>query len=284
MHGLLAMAALHLAYLHRYKSVHYLQLCDKHQTIALKQFRTILSGEINAEVADALLALASTISVSSMARSCAAAEAIEGPKATSMDNVAELLFLTRGVRDVVEVTHDYIRQGPMGELFESHRMPAGTDVTLPEEVSNQLAAVSQMLSSWGLDSEALTHCQSALTDLEEIYKNISYWAARGHVDTGQVWRWKTMVTTGYVRLVQARCQPALIIFAYYAAATTAVRTAWYTQNWSEYAVKGVSLELDDTMQQWLEWPRRQVEERLTVLGVQLTEDDSTSLKTIIGYR
>ena len=282
MHGLLALSALHLAYLNQYKSAQYLQLCDKHQTIAVKEFRVLLSIEVNPESADALLALASTISISSMARSCAAAEASEGAKATSMDNVAELLFLTRGVRDIVEVTYDYVRPGPMGELFDAHRMPEGTGITIPQEVLDQFTAVRQMLATWGLDPEALTHCQSALTDLVEIYENIVYWGSIGNVETGQVWRWKTMVTTGYVRLVQARCQPALIIFAYYAAATTAVRTAWYTQHWGEYAVRGVSFELDADMLLWIEWPRQQVEERMSALGLQLGKEDDTK-KSIVGH-
>ena len=282
MHGILALSALHLAYLHRYEATEYLQLCDKHQTVALKKFRTILSSEIDPDVADALFALASTISVSSMARSCAAAEAMEGPRAVSMDNVTELFFLIRGVRDVIDVTRDYIARGPMAELFDAHRMPEGTEITLPDEVSAQFSALRQMLVTWGLDPEALAHCQSALTDLDEIYRNIIYWASRGHVETGQVFRWKIMVNTGYVRLVQARCQPALIIFAYYAAATTAVRTAWYTQNWGEYAVRGVSFELDAHVLPLIEWPTRQVEQRMAALGVQLPPEQVTPM-SLIGH-
>lgn len=63
MHGILALSALHLAYLSGYQDSKYLQLCDKHQTIALKRFREILSGDIDPSVSDALFALSATISV-----------------------------------------------------------------------------------------------------------------------------------------------------------------------------------------------------------------------------
>ena len=63
MHGILALSALHLAYLSNYQETKYLQLCDKHQSIALKRFREILSGEIDPSVSDALFALSATISV-----------------------------------------------------------------------------------------------------------------------------------------------------------------------------------------------------------------------------
>jgi hypothetical protein len=282
MHGILALSALHLAYLRQYNSPKYLQLCDKHQTIALKKFRDILASEIDPEVADALFALAATISVSSMARACASAEAAGEPKSMTMEDVAEFFFLTRGVRDVIEITHDHIRAGPLSQLFDAHRMPEGTEVTLPLEVSDQFSALREMVATRGLDPEALTHCQSALTDLDDIYQNIYYWAARGEVYSGQVIRWITMVTTGYVRLVQARNQPALVIFAYFAAATSAVRTAWYIQNWGLYALRGLSLELEESMLHWVHWPARQLEERMSVLGVQLPQEEAASTKPLFG--
>lgn len=84
MHGLLALSALHLAYLNPSSSSKYLQLCDKHQAIALQKFRAILSSNIDPSLADALFALSSTISVSAMARSCAVAPASNHSKAMDM--------------------------------------------------------------------------------------------------------------------------------------------------------------------------------------------------------
>lgn len=73
MHGLLAFAALHLALIKPESSVKYLQLCDRHQAIALQKFRSVLSSPeaFDSELADALFALSVTLSLSSMARSCA---------------------------------------------------------------------------------------------------------------------------------------------------------------------------------------------------------------------
>ena len=283
MHGILAFSALHLAYLHRYKSAQYLQLCDKHQAVALKKFRTILSSDIDPEMADSLFALASIISVSSMARSCAAAEATAGPGTMDMNDVTELFFLVRGVRDVIQATHDHVIQGPMAAVFHAHRMPEGTNATFPDEVDFQFNALRQMLATWGLDPEALTHCQTALTYLEDIYQNIMYFGPRGQIETGQIFRWKIAVPVEYIRLVQARCQPALVIFAYYAAAATADRTQWYTQHWGEYAIRGVSLELDEEMLRWMEWPMRQVTERMAILGVQLPREEESGAKSLVGF-
>lgn len=197
MHGILALSALHLAYLQQYKAPRYLRLSDKHQALALKQFRSILAADINEDVSDALFALSATISVCSMARACAQAELTPGePKAMTMEDVSEYFFLTRGVRDVIHVTYDRVSTGPLSKLFDAHRMPEGTIVTLPDEVLQQFSALRQMLETWGLDPEALTHCRAALADLEDIYCNIYWWARNEEVYTGQVIRWITMVTTG----------------------------------------------------------------------------------------
>ena len=192
----------------------------------------------------------------------------------TMEDVAEYFFLTRGVRDVIHVTYETVRSGPLSELFDAHRMPEGTIVTLPAEVQGQFAALREMLATWGLDPEALTHCQSALTDLEEIYCNIYWYSSNEDVYVGQVIRWITMVTTGYVRLVQARNQPALILFAYFAAATSAVPTVFYIQNWGLYALRGLSLELDESMLHWVSWPARMLEDRMSILNVTLTQSEA----------
>ena len=288
MHGLLALAALHLAYLNPDSSIRYLQMCDKHQAIALKKFRTILSTDINPELADSLFALAATMSISSVARSCAIVEA----RTIDIDDVVELFFLTRGVRDVILVTYEHITSGPMLEMFENSEYPAGTEVSLyvsclredfkdsqladaifrPQPVSDQFNSVRTFLKEYGLDPEALTHCESALNDLEEIYRNVQYFGHYKPIETGQVWRWKTMVTTGFVRLIAARCPPALVILAYYAASNTALRTAWYAQNWGEYVIRGISRELEPGMQYWLAWPTKQVEERMSSLGVRIFDN------------
>lgn len=269
MHGILATSALHLAYLNRYRSGHYLQLSDKHQTVAVRTYRSLLDTDINAENADALFILASIISVTTMARSCEEAEVADVPRCMSMESVTEFFFLTRGVRDVIHAAYEYISAGPMTALFDSQKMPPGTQVQLPVEVKQQFHAITHLLDGWGLDPEALVHCKRALADLREVYETIAYFAPTSFIETGTVWRWPINVPTGFVRLVAACNQPALVIFMYFAAIVSAVRNTWYNEKWSEFAINGASVTLDESMRHWTEWPRLQVESRMAILGVQL---------------
>jgi hypothetical protein len=267
MHGLLAATALHLAHSHRDRTAHFLRLADKHQTVALSAFRSVLATDINVDNADALFGLASILSISAMARACGDAETADVPGAMSMDSVTEFFFLTRGVSDVIRACNGYVQQGPMHALFDIQRLPDDAILTLPSSVIDQFDGIQQMLHEWDLDPEALRHCEGALADLRHIYEAIAYFSP-DIIETGTVWRWPINVPTPFVRLVQACCQPALVIFAHFAAAAIAVRPAWYNRDWSDYAIIGVSVNLDESMQHWLEWPRAQAKDRLAILGVQ----------------
>ena len=106
-----------------------------------------------------------------------------------------------------------------------------------------------------------------------MYENIAYIALTAEIDIGDLSRWQVFVSTGYIRLIQARNPPALIILAYYAVAMTTVRAAWYTQNWAEYTLRGIRQDLPGPMQEYIQWPLEQVQTRLNELGVR--SPDST---------
>ncbi|KAK5163949.1 uncharacterized protein LTR77_010345 [Saxophila tyrrhenica] len=267
MHGILAATAMHMSHQQGHRAAHYLRLSDKHQTVALGVYRSVLATDINSENADALFALASLISVSAMARACIEAEAADPPGTMNMESVTEFFFLTRGVRDVISVTHEHIQRGPMVALFDIQRMPEGVKVTLPPSVGDQFVAIDEMLHSWGLDPDALATCETALKNLQQVYQTIVYYAPTQIIENATVWIWPIQVPSPFVRLVQACCQPALVIFAHFAAIAAAVRMAWYNQNWSVYAINGVSVALDESMKHWVDWPRAQAKDLMAVLGV-----------------
>jgi hypothetical protein len=156
---------------------------------------------------------------------------------------------------------------------------------LPPEVDQHFDDVLQMLRSSRLDPDALGHCENALMLLKDVYSAIWYISTHAVIESGTVWRWAVQASAGYIRLVQAGCQPALVIFAHFATATSAVRTAWYTQHWAEYAINGMELALDETMQHWVQWPREHARERLKVLGVQLPadDDDDDMVQPMLGH-
>lgn len=283
LHGIIALSALHLAHLEREQSTKYLRMYDKHQAIALARFRTTLSSDLDPEMGGALFALATTLSVSSTARSCAVPETMPHPAVMDMNDVIELFFLTKGVRDIIRVTGDHIRKGPMAPIFNATTYPDGIDILLPPSVADRVKALHRMVAQYGLDLDAAEHCHSALRELEHIYRNIQYWAGIGNVEIGHVWQWQTRVTNEFVKLIQARSPPALVILAHYAAGMSAVQQTWFTQNWAQFTIRGVSFELPARMQHWIEWPLQQVQESMAVLGVTTSKGEPQPRTLFIGF-
>jgi hypothetical protein len=85
-------------------------------------------------------------------------------------------------------------------MLENYTHPPGTQVLLPIHIQSQFEALKHMLPTQMLDQEALGHCQKALTELEEIYKNIVYFSQTSNIDMGHVSQWQAKVTMGYVLL------------------------------------------------------------------------------------
>lgn len=151
MHGLLAFAALHLAYVEPDRSPKYLQVCDKHQAVALEEFRTILSSPFESDLADALFALSGILPISSMARSCTRSETAT----LDMDTVSELFMLTRGVKHVIQLSREHIKDSPLEAMLESRSCPVDAAVHLPTTISAAFKVIRNMLTTFSMDEESL---------------------------------------------------------------------------------------------------------------------------------
>lgn len=257
MHGILALSALHIAHTRPVEADKYLRLCDKHQTKALEMFRTVLCTDITPEISTALFALSSTISILSMGRSCADAMSMPEPRYVSMEQVAELFLLTRGVRDLIHTCMEWVSSGPLGPMLDGHYIPDQHDVQLPVALQKQFINLQYMLEEC-CAVEYRPECERALRRLEDIYRNVLQVSATGEVETGQIWRWMLLVPCEFVTMIRACFPPALILLAHFAAVSLTVRKAWYTNDWGHYVLTGISMVLyGSDMYSYLDWPMEQ---------------------------
>ena len=118
-------------------------------------------------------------------------------------------------------------------------------VLLPTSVARQFDKLQDMLNAeCSGHAENLSHCTNALAELRELYRHLHYFVLRDKVDTGRVWRWSSALDSEYLQLVKHKHQPALVVLAHFAAANALARDIWFVNDWSEYAVRGISMELD----------------------------------------
>ncbi|KAK4952100.1 hypothetical protein LTR10_010020 [Elasticomyces elasticus] len=285
---MLALSALHLADQHTTDPDtvgRYLRLCDRHQSIAIAALRDALTAQFTPENSGAFFALAATTSVSSMARSTILAKLQQPTPFISVDEIAEALTLTKGMREVVGMTAAHT---PISVMFTSYRMDSMQEryVQLPTEIFTRFAALRELCeqqcgSSGSPDAmttpssasssdpsnitDTLTPCLVAVTELQDIYLNLRHFMGLSRVETGTIWRWAACLPLDFARLITARHPVALVIVAHFAATTVALRKAWYVQDWGQYALEGIERELEEGMRGWLEWPRECLKGEMGVL-------------------
>jgi len=257
MHGVLALSALHIACLRPMQATHYASLCDKHQASALASYRQILT-HITDDVAGALFALATILSISSIARGTLRASQMEGSQYISVESICELLFLTRGVREVKEATGELVSKGPFSVVLYGHDVSADVEVTLSPKLMGVFRELERMVHEHCIDTDQRKHCSEALAYLHSVYLSMLAKYSLGDLEMGHVWRWTAMLSYDFIRMVQAEFPPALVITAYFTVAAMMLRDMWFVTTWGKYALDGIRVALKGQLEEYLAWPEEQM--------------------------
>jgi hypothetical protein len=257
MHGVLALAALHLACSKPTQATKYTSLCDRHQASALVSYRQILT-HITDDVADALFALATILSISSLARATLRASQMEDQQYISVSSICELLYLTRGVREVKEATGELINKGPFSVVLFGHQVSADVQVTMSPKTLGVFRELEQMVHENCLEVDQRKHCSEAVAHLHSVFETVLAKYLLGDLEMGHIWRWTAMLSYDFIKMVQAEYPPALIITAHFTVATMMLREMWYVSNWGNLALDGIRIALKGELEEYLRWPEEQM--------------------------
>jgi hypothetical protein len=257
MHGLLALSALHLATMKPTEIDKYATLCDKHQASALASYRQILT-HITDDVVDALFALSTILSISSLARATLKASQMEGTPYISVDSICELMYLTRGVREVKETTGERVNRGPFSVVLHGHDLTADVQVTMSPKISSVFRELDKMVHVNCLDQEQRKHCSEAMSHLRTVFEGLLGRFLTNDLEVGQVWRWTAMLSYDFIKLVQAHHPPALVITAHFTVAAMMLRELWFVSNWGSLAFDGIRMALKGELEEYMVWPQEQM--------------------------
>jgi hypothetical protein len=252
MHGVLALSALHLAIIRPAQVNKYASLCDKHQASALASYRQLLT-HITEDVADALFALSTIILISSLARATLKASQGdgEGMHYMSVDSICELLYLTRGIREVKEATGERVNRGPFSVVLYGHDLASDVQVTMSPKISNVFRELDRMVHINCAEQEKKKHCSEAVEYLRSIYEAMLGNYLIGDLEMGQVWRWTAMLSYDFIKLVQAHYPPALVITTHFTVAAMMLREMWFMSNWGSLAFDGIRVALKGELEDHL---------------------------------
>ena len=263
MRGILAISALHLAWLRPDKQDHFSHVAARQQDAALSSFRSIMSsiGESNC---DAFFGLSSLIVVYGFA-SPKASDSLGMFNYSGQDS-DEWLPLIRGVNSILQSVWLWVKKGRLSGLLHDHEQePPRTD--LPAVLKDQLANLESMVESAGEGEDAMNAYREALNYLRSCFVRINN-RPPYECEVSIAFLWPVMVPQEYISLVNKRKPQALIILAHYSVILHHLDDYWWMRGWAKHIIDSIDHELNDDWRYWITWPQQvlAVDEKILTNG------------------
>ncbi|KAH8654034.1 hypothetical protein BGZ60DRAFT_533126 [Tricladium varicosporioides] len=235
MHGLLSVAALHLAFVEPNNLSMYRIRALYHHDIGVRSFNHLLKN-VSAEESHILFAFALMLVI------WVYASPAVGKEILGLDDVLTLLDLARGCHTVFRLHMHSIMDTPISALIEMHR-----ELEIPyAELSPSVKQVFQALRLKAIDSTQL----SAIEELERLIQK----AVVRHDDAKIAAAWPAIVGDSFWLRLRSHEPFAVLIFAHYAMLLQHYENRWWMMaGWSERILKAAESALSDTDKHLLDW-------------------------------
>ncbi|KAJ3545458.1 hypothetical protein NM208_g2496 [Fusarium decemcellulare] len=260
MHGLLALGALHYAFIHPDKRRDYNLISTHYQNLMLPYFAASLNS-INEENCEAYFLLATLISVLSLCwvTHSDTLERIIGPS-----DVAQSFMFFQGVKGILDFQPmDKWRQsGSLAHLLQPP-VKSGQSVVQSRYLArlDRVTGLARQLPATLEVINSQTACILALESLRATYnlcRNVEE-------KPGSPWRWAIYLPDLFLELMGKGEPTSLIILAHFSAlARLYERKNWVREGWSVSVITMVERNLDPESQEWIKWPRRSIMEEIDI--------------------
>ncbi|KAH7128895.1 hypothetical protein EDB81DRAFT_808472 [Dactylonectria macrodidyma] len=250
MHQVLAVAALHLVFLHPDGHQRYAHHAFRHQTEALAGIRQSITN-ITKENCEAIFAASCLLLISAFATSSRSKDWLEQAQTPTIRDIVDVFSLIRGMYEIHSCSQNYLHRGKFAPFFEAQSALPPSSVL--EETRQQLGSLWISISSCSNSGVIcreidvllhwIQHCEATTTD-PELRVTMT---------------WPIYMSTEYISLLISRDSAALILLAHYCAvARTTEASAWYMKNWGRTALRAISESLDPAWEPYIQWPRAMI--------------------------
>lgn len=282
MHAILALSALHLAYLRPEYKTHYLNLSDKHLQVALPAFTSTLLA-INQENCHACMGFTMILGIYCWAAPggnlflTAKNDPIASPYPTAPNAPIELVSILRGMRAIHQRNTELVFRGPLASLFLPWFEPSAKSVSLPPDLDRRLSDLAIIWSNPQTpssnnaflshdhapspNSAFVTREHAAVMDatlpiLKRMYALIH--SDTNIQDVAAALAWLILIPDAFLKLVQARNPQSLVMLAHYCPLLKMVDCHWWVAGNAERLLASIRDELGEAWANWLEWPLKEV--------------------------
>ncbi|KAK7533169.1 uncharacterized protein J3D65DRAFT_72263 [Phyllosticta citribraziliensis] len=259
MHGILGVAALHLAHLQPGPRNKWLLISTNHQNRAISQFRLQLPS-ITPDNCDELYALSS---LTTMFRCASLPIPTDPHQPDAIDDTLECFMLTRGVNEVLKTSYVWVGNGPLLPMLIPDRLaphiPFGSAVQTPLDeygLQPQFDELRGLVTHEAFDPPLRATLLVALADLSLCYHRIL--AQPADREPGIVVMFPIRVSPEYMFMVRQRHPAALVLLAYWCCLVHNHSNYWWWGDRGRRVVLAVHDSLEERWRSYLEWPMRYV--------------------------
>jgi hypothetical protein len=256
MHGLLAISALHLAYLRPERQHEYAIIAANHENIALPFFRTNTSN-ISERNCSAVFAFSGLVIIYAMA-SPQPDRGLLFADSRGTEGVPEWLQLLRGTYALLSSVWHLVAAGPMAPLL--NRVPArGGGFNNPDDahITTLLPLFSLPMCPSSERREEIDVYLAALEGLRESFW-IPYSSDKAFDIETAPFLWPVRVPPAFIKLLSQRKPEALILLAHQCVLLTRVGPCWFMDSHVRQLMATIQADLGEEWRHWIAWPLEQV--------------------------
>jgi len=254
MHELLAVSALHMAYLTPSREDELLTKASRCEALALPSFRA-LTSDITRENCHAAFAFAGFIITSSLASARSLRN--QDPILAAQGDLPHWLHLLRGIHLLLGSKWDWLLDGPFAPLVDVKKYPVPyTRNPYDHCLSTLVSLVTPSTLTPNEDREKLLVCYEALDELR-MTSSLPF-SPNMTLDTkSAVYIWPGRMSHEYLQLIRDREPEALVILAHYCVMLEEVDIqGWYLTGLARKMVESIDQILGPKWRAWIDWPLR----------------------------
>ncbi|EXK38456.1 hypothetical protein FOXG_12966 [Fusarium oxysporum f. sp. lycopersici 4287] len=265
MHGILSLAALHLAY-RKERTKESILAAIRHHNTSLQGFRDNILHVTNDNSEGLFVSSALNIiyifgMLGRPSRSDTAEVDSSSPTTRALGS--EWIPMIRGVRAVLHRVYDHVRLGPLGPLLE---LGNWNELDMDRELLPEDEYLYQIQETWALSEQNETYNEV----LQVLRRCFLYASQFKMMDKQTLEKWSYnrswaaplvflhWAPDEYFMQLQQRQPPALILFAYFGALLHDLNDFWFLEGWGRDIVQIINEQLGSYWRPWMDRPRQAV--------------------------
>ncbi|KAI9932448.1 hypothetical protein ASPWEDRAFT_46974 [Aspergillus wentii DTO 134E9] len=250
--AILAISALHLAYLRPDRKHVYVAQAEMHHEAALRMVTPNIS-KLMEEDGNALF----LFSILTCFISCAKPRKLDDFLLMEGGQIAGWLVSFRGTKTIVDHAKDTLWAGPLAPIFTIRGRRSRIRSTRSIEGRRFMQDLEQLIREDVRDERDLHVYLHTIHEMSTCFPDDDAQDIQVF-ETDDVFSWLLQVSHEYLDFLKEQRPIALVIFGYFCVLLRQLEWTWWMQGWSTHLLSKIYEVLDQEHRYWLQWPLEQI--------------------------